>query len=223
MGQTIQLSAADGQQIPAYVAQPQGRAKGAVVVIQEIFGVNDHIRWVAAQQYAAAGYLAVAPAFFDRIESGVELGYTPEGTARGRTLVDELGLDAPLRDIRAAQQQVANGLPTGVVGYCWGGLITWLAAANLSGLAAAVPYYGGGILDNANLEPKVPLMAHFGERDAHIPAEDVKKLAAKHSKHQIFIYAADHGFNCDHRGSYDAPTAKQARERTLAFFREHVG
>src|SRR3990172_10297101 len=111
----------------------------------------------------------------------------------------------------------------GIVGYCWGGLITWLAAAKLAGLSAAVPYYGGGILDNADLQPKVPLMGHFGERDTHIPVDGVRKLAEKHKKHQIFIYAADHGFNCDQRGSYDAPAAKQARGGALAFFRKQVG
>src|SRR5436853_185796 len=112
----------------------------------------------------------------------------------------------------------------GIVGYCWGGLVAWLAAAKVPGLSAAVPYYGGGILDNANLEPKVPLMGHFGDKDQHIPVEGVKKLAEKlKPKHQIFIYEADHGFNCDHRGSYNAPAAKQARQRTLEFFRKHIG
>jgi carboxymethylenebutenolidase len=111
----------------------------------------------------------------------------------------------------------------GIVGYCWGGFVTWLAAAKIPGLAAAVPYYGGGILDNTELAPKVPLMGHFGDKDQHIPVEGVKKLAQKYPQHPIFIYAADHGFNCDHRGSYNAPAAKQARERTVEFFRKHLG
>ena len=139
--ETVKLEAIDGGAVRAFVARPQGEPKGCVVVAQEIFGVNDHVRWVLAEQYARAGYLAVAPAFFDRLEADAEFGYTPETTARGRALVDALGLDAPLRDIRAAQQQVGAGLPTGVVGYCWGGTVAYLAATRLG--LPAVGYYGG--------------------------------------------------------------------------------
>ena len=226
MGKMIELTASDGHKLAAYRATPEemraGKPRGAIVVIQEIFGVNSHIKQVA-DGYAADGYVAIAPAMFDRAQRNFDVGYSPEDIARGREVRGKITNDMAMKDAGAAVKAVANVGKVGIVGYCWGGLVTWLAAAKIPGLAAAAPYYGGGILDNAELEPKVPLMGHFGERDQHIPVDGVKKLAAKHSKHQIFIYAADHGFNCDHRGSYDAPSAKLARERTLAFFRKHVG
>ncbi len=222
MGSMIELTASDGHKLGAYRAEPAGKPRGAVVVIQEIFGVNSHIRQVA-DGYAADGYFAIAPALFDRVQRGVELGYTPEDIAKGREIRGKVTNDMALKDTEAAIKAAAGAGKVGIVGYCWGGFVTWLAAGKLSGLSAAAPYYGGGILDNADLEPKVPLMGHFGDKDQHIPVESVKKLAEKHKKHQIFIYAADHGFNCDHRGSYNAPAAKQARERTLEFFRKHLG
>ena len=222
MGKMIELSASDGHKLAAYRADPAGRPRGGIVVIQEIFGVNSHIKEVA-DGYAKDGYLAVAPALFDRVQKGVDLGYQPDDIAKGREIRAKVANDMALKDTEAAIKAASAAGKVGIVGYCWGGLIAWLAAGKLGGLAAAAPYYGGGILDNAELEPKVPLMGHFGDRDAHIPVEGVKKLAARHAKHQIFIYSADHGFNCDQRGSYDAPAAKQARERTLAFFRQHVG
>lgn len=222
MGKMIELTAADGHKLAAYRADPSGKPRGGIVVIQEIFGVNSHIRQVA-DGFAADGYLAIAPAMFDRAQRNVELGYTPEDIAKGREIRGKITNDMAVKDAEAAVKAAAAAGKVGIVGYCWGGLVTWLAAAKVSGLSAAVPYYGGGILDNADLQPKVPLMGHFGDKDAHIPVEGVKKLAEKHPKHQIFIYAADHGFNCDQRGSYNAPAAKQARERTLEFFRKHVG
>jgi carboxymethylenebutenolidase len=222
MGKMIELTASDGHKLAAYRADPAGKPRGAIVVIQEIFGVNSHIKQVA-DGYAADGYVAIAPSMFDRVQRNFDVGYTPEDIAKGREIRGKVTNDMAMKDAEAAVKAVAGVGKVGMVGYCWGGLVTWLAAAKISGLAAAAPYYGGGILDNADLEPKVPLMGHFGDKDQHIPVEGVKKLAAKHSKHQIFIYAADHGFNCDHRGSYNAPAAKQARERTLEFFRKHVG
>ena len=200
MGSLIELTAADGHKLAAYRADPAGKPRGAIVVIQEIFGVNSHVKSVA-DGYAADGYLAIAPALFDRAQRGFDVGYTPEDIAKGREVRAKVSNDMAMKDTEAAIKAVSNAGKVGIVGYCWGGLITWLAAAKLPGLAAAVPYYGGGILDNANLEPQVPLMGHFGERDAHIPVDGVRKLAQRHKKHQIFIYAADHGFNCDQRGS----------------------
>jgi carboxymethylenebutenolidase len=222
MGTMIELTAADGHKLAAYRADPRGKPRGAIVVIQEIFGVNRHIQQVA-DGYAADGYLAIAPALFDRVQRKVDLGYTPDDIAKGREIRGKVTNDMALKDTEAAIKAASGAGKVGIVGYCWGGLITWLAAGKLPGLSAAVPYYGGGILDNADLEPKVPLMGHFGDKDQHIPVEGVKKLAEKHKQHPIFIYSADHGFNCDHRGSYDAPAAKQARSRTLEFFRKHVG
>jgi carboxymethylenebutenolidase len=222
MGKPINLTASDGHKLSAYQAEPSGKPRGGIVVIQEIFGVNKHIREVA-DGYAADGYLVIAPAMFDRVEKNVELDYKAEDIARGREIRGKVTNDMAVKDAQAAINEAAKAGKVGIVGYCWGGLVTWLAAAKASGLSAAAPYYGGGILDNADLAPKVPVMGHFGDKDAHIPVEGVKKLAEKHKQHQIFIYEADHGFNCDHRGSYNAPAAKQARERTLTFFRKHVG
>ena len=222
MGKMIELTASDGHKLAAYRAEPASKPRGGIVVIQEIFGVNSHIKQVA-DGYAADGYLAIAPALFDRVERNVELGYTPEDIAKGREIRGKVTNDMAVKDAEAAVKAASSAGKVGIVGYCWGGLITWLAANKLSGLSAAVPYYGGGILDNTNLAPKVPLMGHFGDKDQHIPVEGVKKLAEKYSQHPIHIYSADHGFNCDHRGSYNAAAAKQARQRTLEFLRKHIG
>ena len=222
MGKMIELTASDGHKLAAYRADPAGKPRGAIVVIQEIFGVNSHIKQVA-DGFAADGYVAIAPAVFDRVQKNVDLGYTPEDIAKGREIRGKVTNDMAVKDAEAAVKAASSAGKVGIVGYCWGGLVVWLAAAKVPGLSAAVPYYGGGILDNADLKSKVPLMGHFGDKDQHIPVEGVKKLAERHKEHQIFIYSADHGFNCDHRGSYNAPAAKQARERTLGFFRKHVG
>ncbi len=222
MGKMIELTASDGHKLAAYRADPAGKPRGAIVVIQEIFGVNSHIKAVA-DGYAKDGYVAIAPAMFDRVQRNVDLGYSPEDIAKGREIRGLVSNDMAMKDVEAAVKAVADAGKVGIVGYCWGGLVTWLAAAKVSGLACAVPYYGGGILDNAELQPKVPLMGHFGDKDQHIPVDGVRKLAAKHPKHQIFVYEADHGFNCDQRGSYNEPAAKQARARSLEFFRKHVG
>ena len=227
MGQFTQLKAADGQSIPAYVAEPQGPAKGGVVVIQEIFGVNAHIRSVA-DGYAAAGDLAVAPAIFHRVKPDVELGYSPDDMSAGMGLkaaVEALPAPGVMQDIQAAIQYAARGGKVGIVGYCYGGLLAWRAAATLQGLSAAVPYYGGGTTtpDEIARKPKVPVMAHYGDKDKHISVESVRAFEKAHPEVEVHLYAADHGFNCDHRGSYNAGAAATARERTLDFFRKHLG
>ena len=222
MGKIIELTASDGHKLAAYRADPAGKPRGGIVVIQEIFGVNSHVKSVA-DGFAADGYLAIAPAMFDRAQKNVDLGYSPQDIEKGRDIRAKITTDMAMKDSEAAVKAAAAAGKVGIVGYCWGGFVVWMAAAQVPGLACAVPYYGGGILDQADLQPKVPLMGHFGDKDAHIPVEGVKKLAEKHKKHQIFIYAADHGFNCDQRGSYNALAAKQARSRTLEFFRKHVG
>jgi carboxymethylenebutenolidase len=222
MGKIIELTASDDHKLAAYRADPAGKPRGGIVVIQEIFGVNSHIKSLA-DGFAADGYLAIAPAMFDRTQKNVDLGYSPQDIEKGRTIRAKITTDMAMKDSEAAVKAASAAGKVGIVGYCWGGFVAWMAAAKVPGLACAVPYYGGGILDNADLQPKVPVMGHFGDKDAHIPVEGVKKLAQKHKKHQIFIYAADHGFNCDQRGSYNAAAAKQARGRTLEFFRGHVG
>ena len=222
MGNWVQLNAADGFTLSAYRAEPEGVPRGALVVAQEIFGVNSHIRSVC-DSYAADGYVAIAPALFDRYERGVDIGYTPPDIARGRDLKALAKADAALLDVTAACVSVATAGKVGVIGYCWGGYIAWIAAARLPGFACAVPYYGGGMTDAIMEQPQCPVMAHFGERDTMIPVTGVKALAAAHPAAQVFVYSADHGFNCDQRGSFDAVSAKLARERTLAFLRQHLG
>lgn len=227
MSQFIDLDAQDGFRFPAYVAEPAGQPRGAIVVLQEIFGVNSHIRSVA-DGYAAAGYLAVAPATFHRVKPDVELGYTGDDMQAGSTLkaaVEALPAPGVLQDVQAAVDYAARAGKVGIVGFCWGGLLTWRAAASVSGLAAAVPYYGGGMTtpEESARQPKVPVLAHFGERDHWIPVDTVEAFRAAHPEVEVHVYAADHGFNCDQRGSHDAEAATLARERTMAFFAKHVG
>ena len=226
MGTFIELKAADGMAIPAYVAQPAGTPKGAVVVVQEIFGVNSHIRSVA-DGYAAQGWLAIAPATFHRVKPDVELGYESADMQAGSALkaaVEALPAPGVLQDLQAAIDHVKSAGKVGMVGYCWGGLLTWRAACLLNGLSAAVPYYGGGMTtpEEAARKPKVPVLAHFGQKDHWIPVETVEAFAKAHPEVEVKVYGADHGFNCDQRGSYDAPSAQLARERTLAFFAQHL-
>jgi carboxymethylenebutenolidase len=227
MGQFTDLKAADGQAIPAYVAQPAGQAKGGIVVIQEIFGVNSHIRSVA-DGYAAQGYLAVAPSTFHRVKPGVDLGYEQEDMAAGmalKTATEALPAPGVMQDIQAAIKHAAQAGKVGIVGYCYGGLLTWRAACLLEGLSAAVPYYGGGVTtpDEIARKPKCPVMAHFGDQDHWISLESVEAFKKAHPEAEVHVYHANHGFNCDQRGSWNAEAAKLARERTLAFFAKHVG
>jgi carboxymethylenebutenolidase len=221
MGEWIELTAADGFRFSAYRALAKGTPRGALVVAQEIFGVNNHIQNIC-DGFAAEGYEAVAPALFDRYERGVDLGYTPADVARGRELKGLAKTDAALLDMAAARDGVARTGKVGVIGYCWGGYLAWIAAARLPGFACAVPYYGGGMTDAIAEQPTCPVMAHFGERDANIPAAGVKALAAAHPSAQVYLYPADHGFNCDQRGAFDASAARLARERTLAFLRQNI-
>jgi carboxymethylenebutenolidase len=218
----ITLQAADGHHFAAWVAAPAGTPRGGLVVAQEIFGVNGHIRRVV-DGYAADGYLVVAPALFDRVERGVELGYDPQSIQRARALKDASGNDKPLLDLAAAVAHAASAGKVGIVGYCWGGLLAWLAAARLDGFAAAVPYYGGGMPEHAALVPRCPVLAHFGAHDTHIPMPDVEALRQARPEVELHVYDAGHGFNCDERASFDAAAAQLARERTLAFLRRHVG
>ncbi len=226
MGSFIDLKAADGTAVPAYVAQPAGTPKGAVVVLQEIFGVNSHIRSVA-DGYAAAGYLAVAPSTFQRVKPGVELGYTDADMQAGfalKTAVEGLPLPGVMQDIQAAIQHASSAGKVGIVGYCWGGLLSWRSACTLDGLSAAVCYYGGGMTtpDEAARAPKVPVLAHFGDQDHWIPLDSVEAFRKAQPQVEVHVYQANHGFNCDQRGSWDAPSAQLARERSLAFFAKNL-
>lgn len=224
----LQLSAADGFSFPAYVAHPKGQPKGTVVVLQEIFGVNSHIRAIA-DGYAAQGYVAVAPATFHRVQTDVQLGYTQDDVTAGVALkaaVEALPPPGVLQDVAAAVAYGAQFGKVGVVGFCWGGLLTWRAACTLGGIAAAVPYYGGGmtLAAEAARTPLSPVLVHFGDQDHSIPLDGALAFQKAHAQDvQVHIYAAQHGFNCDQRGSYNQAAADLARERTLAFFSQHLG
>ncbi|MGH6989679.1 MAG: dienelactone hydrolase family protein [Stellaceae bacterium] len=224
MGQNITLTAKDGHSFSAYRADPAGKPKGAVVVIQEIFGVNHHIRAVA-DGYAKDGYVAVAPAIFDRAEKGVELGYDQAGMNAGRGMIGKIPMEKVGEDAQATIDYAKQFGKVGIVGYCLGGSVAFRAATQLNGIAAAVGYYGGQIASITDQKPTVPLMLHFGDQDQSIPVTDIAKIkAARGGDAEIFVYAgAGHGFNCDERPSWNADAAKTARERTLDFFKKHVG
>ena len=221
MGETIRLKAKDGATISAYKALPSGKPKGGMVVCQEIFGVNHHIRNVA-DRYAAQGYAAIAPALFDRVEPNVELGYSAQDVPAGAGIRASTRLEDTLADIEAAVAALAGSGPIGVVGYCWGGTLAYASACRVGGIGAAVGYYGGGIVGMLNEKPKVPVMLHFGEKDQHISMDDVNKIRRAYPSMPVFVYDADHGFNCDERGSYDKTAADLAAKRTLEFFAEHL-
>ena len=219
---TISLTAADGFQLSAYEAMPSDRVIGCVVVIQEIFGVNNHIREVC-DDYAADGYLAVAPAIFDRFHPGIELGYEQDDMIKGVGIArGELLSENTLHDIQATIDYLKDKGNVGMVGYCFGGLMSWMAACQVTNLACVSSYYGGGIIQANDLQPRIPTIMHFGELDEHIPMEDVEAIDDAHPDVTVYIYDADHGFNCDHRTSYNQTAAILARQRTLEFFEEHL-
>ncbi len=220
MGQTITLTAEDGHELSAYRADPAGAPRGGLVVIQEIFGVNAHIRSVC-DRFAGAGYAAIAPAMFDRVERGVELDYNSDGVAKGREIRGGLDWDGPVRDVAAAAAAVADAGKTGAIGYCWGGSVAWLAATRLN--LPAVGDYGGQIVEFLEEPLQVPVMLHFGAEDPVIPPEDVDKSRAARPDVPVFMYQAGHGFNCDARASYNEESAKFALTRTLEFLGENLG
>jgi carboxymethylenebutenolidase len=213
------LTASDRHELDAYEVHPDG-ASASIVIVQEIFGVNAHIRSVV-DRYASFGYRAIAPALFDRGERGVELGYDDAGRARGIELVMPIAFDAAMLDVTAAVEHVAETGPVAVIGYCFGGSVAWIAACDLP-IAAAVGYYGGQIHGMIDREPKVPTMLHFGELDHGIPLDQVTAIAAAHPEVPVHVYeGADHGFNCDARATHDARSAAIALGRTLEFLADH--
>lgn len=221
MGETLKLAAADGHELDAYVARPAHRVKGGLVVCQEIFGVNHHIRAVA-DGYAGDGYLAIAPALFDRVRPGIELGYDEAGVAEGRDIRTALSWDKAVVDVAAAVEAAREAGKVGVIGYCWGGSLAWLAACRLQ-IAAAVGYYGGQIHEHRQERPACPVLLHFGERDAMIPAAHVADISELHPEVEVHAYPAGHGFNCDARAAFDKQSAHVARGRSLRFLAEHLG
>ena len=222
MGKDIKLTASDNFQLGGYRADPAGAPKAAVVVIQEIFGVNHHIRAVC-DRIAGNGYVAIAPSIFDRIEPNFQSGYSPEEVAVARKFVANPDWAAMLRDTQAAIDAVKDVGPVGIVGFCLGGSVAYAAATKLSGLSAAIGYYGGAIVRFADDKPKVPTQLHFGEKDAGIPLSDVETIRAKRPEVEIYVYpGAQHGFNCEERASYDKASAEIARPRSAEFFAKHL-
>jgi carboxymethylenebutenolidase len=222
VGKDITLTASDGFKFGGYRADPAGSPKGAIVVIQEIFGVNHHIRSVC-DRVADAGYVAIAPSIFDRTEPNFQCGYTPDEIANARKFIANPDWGAMLRDTQAAIDAAKGNGPIGIVGFCLGGSIAYAAATKLSGLSAAVGYYGGAVVRFADDKPTVPTQLHFGEKDAGIPLTDVETIKSKRPEVEVFIYpGAQHGFHCDERGSYDKTSAEIAWPRSLAFFAKHM-
>ena len=222
MGTLVELTASDGHTLSAYEAEPANAPKGGIVVIQEIFGVNEHIRDVT-DKFASEGFFALAPAIFDRVEPGVELGYGPDDRDKGMATRAGVELDDTVKDIIAAREFVAKAGKVGIVGYCYGGTIAWLGACK-GGFNAASGYYGGGIHENMDLESGCPVELHFGSEDQSIPMENVDLIRSAKPDIDIYVYeGAGHGFMCDHRPSYDAEATDIALARTLEFFGKHLG
>ena len=221
MGSTIDLKAGDGHTLSAYTAGNAGASKG-IVVIQEIFGVNQHIRHVA-DRFAAEGYAVCAPALFDRAQRGIELGYTQEDINKGRDYRMKLTDAQVMADVEAAAKHLA-GKALGIVGYCFGGTVAWWGATRSRSFRAASCWYGGGIAGTKDEKPNCPVQMHFGETDASIPMTDVEAIRAAQPNAEVYIYAgAGHGFGCDERGSFDQKAYEQAQRRTLDFFTRHLG
>jgi carboxymethylenebutenolidase len=223
MGTFIKLTASDGHKFDAYFAESTSPALGTIVLIQEIFGVNSHIRAVA-DDYAGHGFHVIAPALFDRVQRNLELGYHAPDVAQGMHAATQIGMDAALKDVAASISHARfqwSGLKAGVLGYCYGGSLAWLSATRLDP-DAAVGYYGGQIAKNAAEIPCCPVMMHFGAKDPHIGPAEIEKIREAHPKLLLFLYDAGHGFNCDQRKDYEPHSASLARQRTLEFLRDHL-
>jgi carboxymethylenebutenolidase len=222
MGSNIDITASDGHKFAAYRADPAGKPKGAVIVCQEAFGVNAHIREMA-DRFAKDGYLAIAPALYDRVERGVDVGYTGADREKGIKTMQASNFDNTMKDIAATLDVCKKAGKVGITGWCWGGSVSWLAACRVNGLACSVPCYGGRIPDFAKEKPLCPVQFHWGETDASIPMEKVRMVEKEHPEIESHAYPAGHGFTCDHRDSYDEKSAKLAYKRTMEFFKKHIG
>lgn len=219
-GRFVDLTASDGHVLSAYVAGDPD-ASASVAIVQEVFGVNGHIRSVV-DRYAESGYLAIAPALFDRAERGVDLDYTETGMQRGFAVRDRVDWATTTLDVAAAVEHVRRARPAGVVGFCYGGGVAWLCANEVR-LDAVVGYYGGQIHQFIDRAPQCPIMLHFGEADHMIPASDVEDIRAAYPDVAVHTYAgAGHGFNCDIRASYDPGASALAQQHTDAFLQTHL-
>jgi carboxymethylenebutenolidase len=222
VGEYTTLMARDGHEFNAWLSAPPQKSavRGALVVAQEIFGVNRHIRRVA-DDYAAQGYVTIAPCLYDRVRRGIELGYSEKEVQEGRGYRLQIPKEKTLLDLTASLNVVKHAGRVAVIGYCWGGTLAYLAACEMP-VACAVSYYGGQIKDHLGKSPRRPVMYHFGERDPHIPMSDVDRIRAADPNGIFHLYPADHGFNCEDRDTYDAASARLARDRTLAFLTERM-
>ncbi|HWA82522.1 MAG TPA: dienelactone hydrolase family protein [Fimbriimonadaceae bacterium] len=219
MGESLRLKASDGFELGAYRADPEGPAKGQIVVIQEIFGVNHYIRSVC-DRLAEQGFIALAPAIFDRIQPGFESGYSEPERKQAMAFIPALDFNAALRDIEAAVGVLRNDGTPAVIGFCLGGTLSFLAATRLDGLAASVVFYGG-LAKYADEKPRCPVQMHFGDQDRSIPMDDIETIKAKRPDCEIFVYpGAGHGFACNERDSYDPKATALAWERASAFLND---
>ncbi|MDO9413260.1 MAG: dienelactone hydrolase family protein [Pseudolabrys sp.] len=222
MGKTLTLTTDDNHTLGAYRADPAGKPKGGIVVVQEIFGVNHHIRAVC-DKFASLGYVAIAPAVFDRFERNFESGYSPDEVAHARSFIGNVHFGKMMHDLTAAKNEIKDAGPFGVVGYCLGGTAAYLAACKLEGISAAVGYYGGGVVKFIDEQPACPVQLHFGSEDHGIPLTDVETIKAKRPELDVYVYeGAAHGFNCDERASYHKDAAALAWTRTEAFLAKNV-
>lgn len=227
MSEWVQLKASDGQELSGYLARPQGEPIGALVVVQEIFGVNPSIQSVA-DSYAQDGFIALAPALFDRFEKNVQLGYGDEDMKRAFGLMHQLNPDTALLDVAAAYQYLeSEGKGIGILGFCYGGFMSWLSATRGENVkmqpSCCVGYYAGGIGKVAQEEPACPVLLHFGADDSHIGSDQVDAVRAAHPEVDIYLYpGAGHAFANEARPSYVAEAAKLARERSLTFLKDHI-
>jgi carboxymethylenebutenolidase len=223
MGTKIKLKASDGHEFGAYFAEADVPTRGAIVLIQEIFGVNSHIKSVA-DDYADQGFHVIAPALFDRVQPDLELGYNPDDAKRGMQAIQQIGMEAALKDVEASMDHARlhwAQLKVGVLGFCLGGSLAWLSATRLDP-AAVVCYYGGQIAKNAADTPRRPVMMHFGAKDPHIGPDEIEKIRRAHPEIPLFVYDAGHGFNCDQRKDFEPVSAGIARQRTQEFFGKHL-
>ena len=220
--ETMRMS--DGAEVAVYHVQPQGERRGGLVLVQEIFGITDHIRELC-DGYAAEGYEVLAPALFDREHPGFEADYTGEGFDRAIQLARELHpFDLSLKDVQTCVDALKEAGPVFVVGYCYGGSVAWFAATRMEGVTAASGYYGSMVPGAADEKPKVPVILHFGRHDSGIPMEGVEKVIAKDWPNAtVYVYDAGHGFNSDRRKDYHEPSATLAKARTLELFRANAG
>lgn len=224
MGERIRLTTADGFELGAYRARPEGAVRGGVVLIQEVWGLNNWVRSVA-DRWARHGYLTIAPSMFDRMQPGFESeNYAPDHFAIVGELMKSFSMDKALLDIEAAIRAASEGGKVGITGYCFGGRLSWVAAARAAGLSAASGYYGGGVPNYIDLTPRVPIEMHFGDKDQGIPLEQVEQLKARHPEADIYVYNGDHGFcNSDRPEKFDEASCTKASARSLEFFHKHLG